>query len=776
MENKTKGFFPHGPQQVEQNINGKVLISSRPYNPYSFNNIAMGPLKQYNEDWSIDLDFEQTIVANLVHPSGEEHAIIKKMKVLDNGQIILGGQFRYTYQGTAWINFVILNPDGSVVYGWPVNEGFTMFDFDVEIATGKIIVLKSGSNGIIRILPTGELDTFNFIDQGYMAKKEIVSLPNGKIAYISGNTLRLYVLNNDGTYVSNFPNIENCTNLNRAIDGDILISRNSQLQKINVEGFFDYEFMANVTSPVIFKFDVQPDGKILAIRSATNIFKIYRLNVDGTVDENFTARGFADGTPLVPSTLRFGKIFMIGDFNYYNGVPEKGGVQLLGEDYYYLVGQNKFDSDNNGCTSTDINYPFLKYEVTNGTQTNYHIANYTGSYSIAMTEGNHTVTPKIENPSYFTITPASVDLTFPTSSNPQQQDFCIAANGIHQDLEIIVLPLNIARPGFAAQYKITYKNKGNVIVSGQVSLNFLNNVMTFDISTPTATPIANALTWNYSDLWPFESREITVNFNLNTPTANPPLNAGDILSLTATITPETADEMPSDNTFILNQAVVNSYDPNDKTCLEGSTVSEEYVGKYVHYMIRFENTGNANAVNITVKDVIDQSKFDLTSIVPLSGSHPFATKIKDNTVSFVFENINLPFSDATNDGYVLFKIKLKEELSAGDTFTNQAEIYFDYNYPIITNNSSTTIESSMSVADFKTNSVVIYPNPATDFISIADSQRILKVEIYSFDGRLVKSILYPSENRVDVSMLINGQYIVKSDNGSEKHISKLIKK
>ena len=776
MENKTKGFFPHGPQQVEQNINGKVLISSRSYNPYSFNNIPMGPLKQYNEDWSIDQDFEQTIVANLVHPSGEEHAIIKKMKVLDNGQIILSGVFRYTYQGTAWINFVILNPDGSVVYGWPVNQGFTVFDFDVEIATGKIIVLKSGSNGIIRILPTGELDTFNFIDQGYMAKKQIVSLPNGKIAYTSGNTLRLYVLNNDGTYVTNFPNIENCMNLNRAIDGDILISRNPQLQKISVEGSFDYEFMANVPSPVIFKFDVQPDGKILAIRSPNNIHEIYRLNIDGTVDENFTARVFADGTPLVPATLRFGKIFIIGDFNYYNGISEKGGVQLLGEDYYYLIGQNKFDNDSNGCSPTDIDYPFMKYEVANGSQINFHVANYTGSYSIAMTEGNYVVTPKIENPSYFTITPASVSLNFPTATSPQQQNFCIVPNGIHQDLEIVVLPLTIARPGFGAQYKIVYKNKGNVMVSGQVALSYLNNVMTFDSATPAATTTANQLTWNYADLWPFESREIVVSFTLSTPTANPPLNGGDIINLTAAVTPETTDEMPWDNSFVLNQTVVNSFDPNDKTCLEGDTVSQEYVGKYVHYMIRFENTGNGEAVNVTVKDNIDASKFDITSIVPLSGSHSFVTKIKDDTVSFLFENINLPFADATNDGFVMFKIKLIDTLEGGDIFTNQAEIYFDYNYPIATNTASTTIQNTMAVEDIKVTSIVIYPNPANDFVSILHSEQIIKVEIYSVDGRLVKSVLNPAENKLDISSLTKGQYIIKIDDGSGKLSAKLIKK
>src|SRR5690606_35858803 len=63
-------------------------------------------------------------------------------------------------------------------------------------------------------------------------------------------------------------------------------------------------------------------------------------------------------------------------------------------------------------------------------------------------------------------------------------------------------------------------------------------------------------------------------------------------------------------------------------------------------------------LNVVVKDVIDEAKFDVNSLVPLSGSHPFQTRIKPgNIVEFFFENINLPFDDESNDGYVVFKIR-----------------------------------------------------------------------------------------------------------------------
>lgn len=82
------------------------------------------------------------------------------------------------------------------------------------------------------------------------------------------------------------------------------------------------------------------------------------------------------------------------------------------------------------------------------------------------------------------------------------------------------------------------------------------------------------------------------------------------------------------------------------------------VGKYVHYMIRFENTGTFYAENIVVTDEIDLTKYlDITSLIPLHSSHDFVTKINANKVEFIFQGINLTFDDENNDGYIVFKIK-----------------------------------------------------------------------------------------------------------------------
>ena len=196
------------------------------------------------------------------------------------------------------------------------------------------------------------------------------------------------------------------------------------------------------------------------------------------------------------------------------------------------------------------------------------------------------------------------------------------------------------------------------------------------------------------------------------------------------------------------------------------------VGKEVHYLIRFENTGTANAENIVVRDMIDTNKFDITSLIPIDGSHPFVSKISNtNKVEFIFENINLPFDDANNDGYVAFKIKTKSALVLGDSFSNTASIYFDYNFPIITDPAVTTV-ALLANSDFVfENYFSIYPNPANNVLNIETKKTIevSSINIYNTLGQVVLVIPNVQQTKsVDVSSLKTGNYFMKvnSDNGS----------
>ncbi|WP_291133235.1 DUF7619 domain-containing protein [Flavobacterium sp. UBA7682] len=439
--------------------------------------------------------------------------------------------------------------------------------------------------------------------------------------------------------------------------------------------------------------------------------------------------------------------------------------------YYTIQGNSKFDMDNNGCEINDIVVPNLKIAITNGSFTGNIIANATGNYAIPMQAGNHILTPQLENPTYFNISPSSSTVTFPTSASPFVQNFCVTPNGTHNDLEVIILPIGPTRPGFDSQYKIIYKNKGNTTQSGSISMYYDDTILQLVTANPsTSSQGADLLSWNFNNLLPFESREISVILNLNSPLETPPVNAGNGLLFSATAVGDT-DETPEDNTANLNQTVVNSFDPNDKTCIQGTWLPLEFVGEYVHYIIRFENNGTFAAENVVVKDIIDLTKFDMATLVPLSGSHSFVTRIiNTNQVEFIFENINLPFDDANNDGYVAFKIKTKTTFLDLETFSNAASIYFDYNAPIVTETYTTTFYNPLNNSDFSfTTLYSLSPVPTKNVLNITAKESVVmtSVNIYNTLGQLVQVNTDPNET-IDVSGLQRGSYFIKiiSDRGS----------
>jgi len=447
-----------------------------------------------------------------------------------------------------------------------------------------------------------------------------------------------------------------------------------------------------------------------------------------------------------------------------------------GGNFHTIQGTTKYDTSNNGCDINDPAKAFQKFSITNSLNSGNMIASASGSYSIPVNTGSHTITPILENPSYFNISPTSFVANFPAQTSPLTQNFCLTANGTHNDLEVIILPITAASPGFDAKYKIVYKNKGTTTQYGTLVFNYNDNLMNFLNATLVPnSQTAGVINLNFTNLLPFETKEIILTFNLNTPTQIPALNGGDVLHYTAQIN-GTTDETPADNMFTLNQTIVNSFDPNDKTCLQGATIESAQVGDYVHYLIRFENTGTANAQNIVVKDEIDISKYDLSSLIALNASHNFVTRITGNVVEFIFENIQLPFDNATNDGYVSFKIKTKADLTVGDSFSNLAKIYFDYNHPIVTNTYTTTVQNVLGTSEISNDKadLTIYPNPVKEVLNIQSKNQIVKAEIYDTNGRILISASLKG-NSINVSELSKGNYIIKLSSKDKTSVHKFIK-
>ncbi len=457
--------------------------------------------------------------------------------------------------------------------------------------------------------------------------------------------------------------------------------------------------------------------------------------------------------------------------SYCSFVP--GGIS------YTIQGSTKFDSNTNGCDALDGMFPNLQMSFSDGSITESLISNTSGSYSKSVKEGSYTITPILENPNYFSISPSIVSVEFPFQTSPIVQNFCITPNGSYNDVEIAIIPLNNAIPDLESRYKIVYKNKGTTLQSGSVNLNFNDSYLNLVSSNPViSSQSTNNLNWTFSNLNPFETRSILVTLKVNSSTDTPATSIGQLLPFNATITTIFSDETPNDNTITFIQEVSESATTNDKVCIEGNIVSLSQVGEYVHYCIRFTNSGNAVAQNVVIKDLIDVNKYNIFSLIPLEGSHVFETRVTNlNTVEFTFENINLAFDTNNNNGYVMFKIKTLPSLSVGDIFSNSASIYFDYKAPAYTAIESTIIQILGNNTFETSTNFTIYPNPVKETLHIFsfNLRSVDSISIFNSVGQIVKNILNPTNLSINVSDLSQGIYYLNITSENIKTSHKFIK-
>lgn len=90
-------------------------------------------------------------------------------------------------------------------------------------------------------------------------------------------------------------------------------------------------------------------------------------------------------------------------------------------------------------------------------------------------------------------------------------------------------------------------------------------------------------------------------------------------------------------------------------------------------------------------------------------------------------------------------------------------------------NISLKMAATASVDDVFSSKVSVYPNPATNFVTVSTSEKIDRLEIYNLLGKRVVATSKLNNNNIDVSSLSKGVYLIKFTSGNSVATKKLIK-
>ena len=243
---------------------------------------------------------------------------------------------------------------------------------------------------------------------------------------------------------------------------------------------------------------------------------------------------------------------------------------------------------------------------------------------------------------------------------------------------------------------------------------------------------------------------------------------GQTVCLTLTANPIPGDYNPANNITSNCYVIVSSYDPNEKQVSPVGDITPDQ--RWLTYTIQFQNTGTAPAGNIVVKDTLS-SQVDPSTFQLLAYSYRPNVKIDGGVVYFAFANINLPDSNsdkAASQGYVQYKIKLKDNLPLGTQINNTAYIYFDYNAPVVTNTTVSTISLGTGIPSASDESdgliLKLFPNPAKDYVTVSTGENALGgfLQLTDVAGRTVlRERLQSATFNIQTSAMAAGVYFVK---------------
>lgn len=798
-------YFGYGKQEFSNikalaiQTDGKIIIGNGTNN-------QSNRIYRLNTDGSIDKSFRN----NVPVIEGSINAILIQI----DGKIIVGGKFNKVGNLTQ-NNMTRLNSDGSLDTSFIGINGFN----------GEVLTLKSQSDG--KILVGGRFTTYRTVTRNYLARLnnnggldtsfisyfdrdqsssiDALSIQaDGKILaggnFISFNNSsirRIIRLNTDGSKDESFSTGFGFNGLVKSLaikpDGKILvggwfdkynIDNQNYIVCLNPDGTKDTNFGNETTfSGFIESIAMQSDGKIIIggyFDKYNNINKngICRLNLDGSSDLSFNADFGYDSTVHSIALNSDGKIFVGGNIKSLYGDKYIGGINCLNDD----GSSNQIFNSLHGFTG-EIEVFALQEDgkVIIGGDFGYYKGKFLNSLSRLNPDG-------------------TIDLSFNIGSGIKgrvkdvfiQSDGKILLGGLFTDYDgtaqnnitrlnsdgSIDSSFNIGSGFNDVVNTITVQSDGKILVGGKfttfkgissqriirlLSTGEKDNSFQIlggfdsDVNKIIVDPSENILVAGAFSSYQYTPKYCIIRLNLN----------GSV-----------------DNSFI------SPFSSNTYPVLEMKRQSDGKILASSYDLDRLNSDGSIdNSFNVRKIDLGTIESIKAITILS-NGKILVAGYIPSYNGQITQENLILFNSNGTID--TSFKSNLEFEclLSSCSTSINYLNVQKDGKILVGGNFLTKTRDpasdglvrlygtsSILSNDEFYTSKkdLLIYPNPVKDFLHIDYTNKLnYNYEIYNLEGKKVLEGI-TIFNKIDLSELVQGTYILKMDNYSTKYSYKFIK-
>lgn len=497
---------------------------------------------------------------------------------------------------------------------------------------------------------------------------------------------------------------------------------------------------------------------------------------------------------------------------------------------YFIQGQVGF---NESCDEILIPCNSCKLDVVNvqdPTKKTYTFTDENGNYYFKADSGSYTVNvPVLQNETaYELLCPSS------TETNVKLDSLIPVADSIDyiykipngKDATVNLIALSNPRPERNFEIKIQVSNLLGKLDDALLVLAFdpsiADSLVSSNLPVVSMDFSTGEIIYDLSDLEALASAEYNLVFNTNEDAM-----IDEAFCITASVS-ASGDSNAANDKATLCSTVVNSYDPNLIEVHQLSNGNEFQGGNILttagtreldklYYTVRFQNTGTAPAIDIEVRDTLDDNALRLPSLLMIESSHDYEIALIENILICKFNNIYLPDSTTNieeSNGHFTYSIELLADVS--EPVSNRAAIYFDNNEPVITNsvvlnpifdndgdgyieaedcddenanvNPSMTevtnngidddcdgeIDETSSARTTDQQVFSLYPTPTNGILFLDTSEKISEVLLYDLNGQKLKTKNNPG-NQWDLSELQGGVYLLEIIIGNSNHFTKVFK-